>query len=66
MGRIRDEIYETMWDSVSCKKHSWTGPDSRFTCPKCDKEREQIFLERQEKAIQILMPHGLSDMVRYT
>lgn len=66
MGRIRDEIYDSMWDSVSCSKHSWTGPDSRFSCPHCDKELEQAFTQRRDEAMEILKPYGLSDLVKYS
>lgn len=65
MGSIRDELYDTMWDPVHCDKHSWEGPDRRFTCPHCDEEKEQAFQERRDRALQILKPYGLSDMVKY-
>ena len=66
MGRIRDEIYDSMWDPVSCDKHSWTGPDSRFHCPYCEKEVEESFNEKRDRAKEILKPYGLSDMVKYS
>jgi transposase-like protein len=64
MGRIRDELYDSMWDSVSCKKHNWVGPDRRFSCPSCVKERNAEMEESVKKAKDILKPYGLDHLVR--
>ena len=65
MGRVRDDLRDSMWDEVTCKKHGWTGPDSRFSCPSCDQEAKEEFSSKRDKATKILKPYGLADMVRY-
>lgn len=65
MGSIRDELMDTMWDTVECSKHSWTGPDRRFSCPHCEDEKDKIFQQDRGKAKAILESYGLSHMVKY-
>ena len=60
MGRIRDEIYDTMWDSWTCKKHGTTMPDSRFRCDHCTQERETQKKIDGEKMKKLLEENGLS------
>lgn len=63
MGSIRDELYDSMWDTVACKKHNWIGPDSRFSCPKCEVERKQTKELRRTEAKKILEEHGLEGLI---
>ena len=64
MGRIRDDIYESMWDVVTCKKHGVTRADSRFPCPLCQKESQDLFDLERKKAEELLRPHNLSHLIR--
>ena len=64
MGRIRDDIYESMWDEVTCPKHNITRPDSRFPCPDCKKESQDLFDQEREKANELLRPHNLTHLIR--
>jgi hypothetical protein len=66
MGQIRDELYDTMWDPVTCGKHNWKGADRRFSCPHCEKESDDVFNVRRQQAIEILKPYGLTDLVKYS
>ena len=63
MGRTRDDLMDTMWDSVYCKEHDWTGPDSRFSCPQCGDEREQRLKADKSVARSILEPHDLDYLI---
>ena len=64
MGRLRDELYESMWDSVTCTKHNITRPDSRFPCPECRGEQQISFESELERARELLKPHNLTHLLR--
>lgn len=66
MGSIRDELLDSMWDSVRCEKHNWVGPDSRFSCPYCKEDKKKVLEARRDKAVQILEPYGLEDMIKWS
>ena len=63
MGSIRDRVYDSMWDIVFCEKHNWTGPDSRFPCPECKRERQITKDAQRVKAREVLKQYGLEDLV---